>query len=287
MEILLLGYLCQEARESMSIDWLGFNPFSTIFQSFHGNQFTFSNVSWFSHTSTPHNILSKQLTAFPHRLLNIPLVKDEWRMSKWLLSNVGKNVDWAGIQTHNPWIDSPRGFVNWLPWYDRIIVKNVLNPAQSINWIIFVKKYRFLSCYIPNYYADNMLQSTCLFSINLKININSLTLFLIQQTCNSAKTWKIITGMNEKSWKNNGKKRYWVISSVVTRLSIRLKVAVCGKLFSFSISCIHVYYRLFKENGLDNSGITFGSWLVFAFPVSLLIFIGLFCWLTLYFRGCG
>ena len=43
---------------------LGLTPFSTIFQSYHGDKFTYSCVSWFSHTSTPHNILSKQLAAF-------------------------------------------------------------------------------------------------------------------------------------------------------------------------------------------------------------------------------
>ena len=85
------------------IEWLGFNAVFNIFQSYHGDQFTYSCVSWFSHTSTPHNILSKQLAAFPHRLLASPLVKDKWRMSQWLWSNVGQNVGRAGIQTHNPW----------------------------------------------------------------------------------------------------------------------------------------------------------------------------------------
>ena len=33
-------------------------------------------------------------------------MEKEWRMSHWLLSNVGKKVGRAGIQIHNPWIDS-------------------------------------------------------------------------------------------------------------------------------------------------------------------------------------
>ena len=90
------------------VDWLidwGLTPFLTISQSYLGGQFTYSCVSWFSQTSTPHNNLPKQLAAFPYRLR--PLVEDKWRMSQWLLSNIGKKVGRAGIQTHNPWIDSP------------------------------------------------------------------------------------------------------------------------------------------------------------------------------------
>ena len=50
--------------------------------------------------TTPHNSLSQQLAAFQHRLL----VDDEWRLSHWLFSNVGKNVGRAGFRTS--WIDS-------------------------------------------------------------------------------------------------------------------------------------------------------------------------------------
>ena len=59
-------------KTSKGIDWLidwGLTPFSIIFQSYHGGQFTYSCVSWLSHTSNTHNNLSKQLAAFPHRLL--------------------------------------------------------------------------------------------------------------------------------------------------------------------------------------------------------------------------
>ena len=41
------------------IDW-GLTPFLTISHLYHGGQFTYSCISWFSHTSTPHNNLSKQ-----------------------------------------------------------------------------------------------------------------------------------------------------------------------------------------------------------------------------------
>ena len=47
----------------------GFNTVSTIFQSYHSDKFSFSCASWLSSISTPHNILSKQLAAFQHRLL--------------------------------------------------------------------------------------------------------------------------------------------------------------------------------------------------------------------------
>ena len=44
------------------INWLGFNAvFLTFSQSYHGGQFTYSCVSWFSHTTTAHNNLSNWL----------------------------------------------------------------------------------------------------------------------------------------------------------------------------------------------------------------------------------
>ena len=36
-----------------------------------------------------------------------PLVKNEWLLSQWLLSNIGNNVVRAGVRTHNPWIERP------------------------------------------------------------------------------------------------------------------------------------------------------------------------------------
>ena len=47
-----------------------------------------------------YNIVSKQLAAFPHRLLAHSLKTNE---AQWLLLKVGKN---AGIQTHKTFIDS-------------------------------------------------------------------------------------------------------------------------------------------------------------------------------------
>ena len=44
-------------------------------QLYHCGQFTYSCISWFSHTNTLHNNLPQQLAAFPHRLS--PLVEDE------------------------------------------------------------------------------------------------------------------------------------------------------------------------------------------------------------------
>ena len=105
------------------IDWLidwGLTPFLTISQLYHGGQFTYSCISWFSHTSTPHNNLPKQLAAFSHRLS--PLAEGEWRMSHWLLSILGKKVGRAGIRTHNPWIDSLESlptellYLKWKPY---------------------------------------------------------------------------------------------------------------------------------------------------------------------------
>ncbi|WAR03666.1 S13A3-like protein [Mya arenaria] len=44
--------------------------------------------------------------------------------------------------------------------------------------------------------------------------------------------------------------------------------------------------QIFRERGVD-SGLTFNTWLVLGFPVSLLVFLTLFLWLSLHFRGCS
>ena len=59
-----------------------------------------------------------------------PLVEDEWRWSQWLLSNVGKNVSWAWVWTHNPWTDSPRRYqLSYRGWATGI-------PRRMLNWHI-------------------------------------------------------------------------------------------------------------------------------------------------------
>ena len=47
----------------------GLTPFSTFVQSYHDGQVTYTSVSWIAHTNTPRGSFSKQLSAFPHRLL--------------------------------------------------------------------------------------------------------------------------------------------------------------------------------------------------------------------------
>ena len=81
--------------EFLVIDWLGLNDVFNNFSVIYGGQFTYTRISWFSHTSTPHNNLPKQLAAFPHILSQ--LVEDEWRMSHWLLSNVGFELTTPGL----------------------------------------------------------------------------------------------------------------------------------------------------------------------------------------------
>ena len=87
--------------------------FSTIFQSYHGNQVTFSCVLWLCHTSSPHNILSEQLAAFSHKLLahgeiQIMLVTVNFvkRRNKCWLSWVSnsQSLDWqpASLSTELP-----------------------------------------------------------------------------------------------------------------------------------------------------------------------------------------
>ena len=58
-------------------------------------------------------------------------------------------------------------------------------------------------------------------------------------------------------------------------------------LLYFKACIIFFFFRIFNEHGISSSGLSFGTWLVLGFPVSLLIFITLFIWLQIYFRGCG
>ena len=113
---------------TITVHWLidlGVTPFSIIFLSNPGVQLTYPCDSWLSNINTPHTSLSKRLSAFTYTLLD-QLVKDEWFMSHWLLSNVGKNVGRAVVRTQYPWVDSPPryrltyrvvnpGIVGWSP----------------------------------------------------------------------------------------------------------------------------------------------------------------------------
>ena len=94
--------------DDILIDW-ALTSFLAISQLYHGGQFTYSCVSWFSYTSNPHNNLHKQLAAW----LLWHIVLDHWWKTNDacridFLSIVGKKLGRAGIRTHNPWIDSPR-----------------------------------------------------------------------------------------------------------------------------------------------------------------------------------
>ena len=76
------------------IDWLGFNAVLTSFHSYHGGQFTYPCISWLSQSSSPHSRHFKNILA---AFLHSPLVEDEWLLTHWLLPDVRKNVDLAGV----------------------------------------------------------------------------------------------------------------------------------------------------------------------------------------------
>ena len=104
----------QVVKHNLNLQWshlqcLVFNAVSTIVQSYQGGLFTNSYVSWRSHTSTSYNISSKQLAAFPHRL-----IAHWWKTNDAchndFLSNVRKKVGRAGVRFQNPWIDSPHRY---------------------------------------------------------------------------------------------------------------------------------------------------------------------------------
>ena len=78
------------SRHTWLFDTLGLNGVFNNLQSYNDGKFTFTCVSQLAHTSYSHNILSKKLAAFPHTIG--PLVKDKWRLLRWLLSNIGNNV---------------------------------------------------------------------------------------------------------------------------------------------------------------------------------------------------
>ena len=56
------------------IDW-GLTPFLTIS---HDGQFTYSCISWFSHTSTPHNNLPKQNAKQPSPIAAMFFYQSTW-----------------------------------------------------------------------------------------------------------------------------------------------------------------------------------------------------------------
>ena len=96
-----------------------------IIRSLKSNSYTLNDLGlnavfniFFSHVtqaSSPTLVFPRFLTPVLHttyfpsnRLLFLIdlalLVKDKWRLSRWLLSNIEKNLGWAEIQIHNPWI---------------------------------------------------------------------------------------------------------------------------------------------------------------------------------------
>ena len=91
------------------IDWLGFNA---VFNNF-------SVISRWSVHLLMHFLVCLapvlHTTVFPSNWLLFHIDLAHWLKTNdacphWLLSIIGKKVGRAGIQTHNPWIDSPRRY---------------------------------------------------------------------------------------------------------------------------------------------------------------------------------
>ena len=59
----------------------------------------------FSHTSYPHNLLTKQLAAFPHRLIGGRRMTHVTETFVKYRKECSTTRAW--VRTHNPWIDSP------------------------------------------------------------------------------------------------------------------------------------------------------------------------------------
>ena len=94
-------------------------PFSTFVQSYHVDLFTYLCVSWYSHTSPIHRSLSKQLAAFPHRLL-----------AHWLKRNEACRIDFS----HAPYSWTVRLTYVHQNWYWYIsCVKGCLSYRYSFH----------------------------------------------------------------------------------------------------------------------------------------------------------
>ena len=88
-------------RQKASIWAKRLTPLSKTVQSYH----ILMCFLW-SHTSNPHNKLSKMVkrrkTTIKQNCCSGCCLLANWWMSDWLLSNVGKNVGRAWIRSHNP-----------------------------------------------------------------------------------------------------------------------------------------------------------------------------------------
>ena len=85
------------------IEWC-LTPFSTVFQLHRSGQCTYPCFRGALLTSTPHNILSKPLAAFPHCRNN----RHQWILSQWLSTILGKNIDRTGDRTSDLMSSSPQ-----------------------------------------------------------------------------------------------------------------------------------------------------------------------------------
>ena len=86
-------------------------PFSTVFQLYRGSQCTYPCFSRILFASTPHNILSKPLTAFPHKhCWNNRTVREEWILLQWLSSILEKNTGQARDWTSELLFSSPQRY---------------------------------------------------------------------------------------------------------------------------------------------------------------------------------
>ena len=130
-------------------------PFSKVFHLFHSGQCTFPCFPWVFLTSTPHNILSKPLAAFPHyhcrnngqQLERNESCHDDYHQSsERILAKPGIEpaTSCSEVQNATDWAMGPAFFSNY-------VFCPILDTLKHLSEIYFVFCKCFQFGHVQNY----------------------------------------------------------------------------------------------------------------------------------------